>query len=990
MGESMDQRARAFYEELRALENRARAARRAAGQGYSRREVGRAVRKYGAEVSAQRVSDWLSDAAGRAKVPSPGSSEQVWALVRLWSHWAGEVPNERYWRTLLDQAQPAERGRATGPADARYAGRGEPRPASSASAVASLRTLPRDVTAFTGRNRELDRLVAAAGPARGVTVRTVDGMPGVGKTALVTRAAHLLADRFPDGQMFIRLHAHTPGQRPAEPAEVLAGLLAGVVGAAQQIPVDLESRAALWRAHLAGRRMLLVLDDAVDHAQVEPLLPAIGDCLVLVTSRRRLVAMESAAPLSLEILPQRQAAELFTRLTHRAATDSGSDADMIDEMVRLCGRLPLAISLLAGRLAHHPAWSIAQLAADFIAARDRLDELHAGDRTVAAAFELSYRDLPMDRQRLFRRIGLHPGPDIDARAAAALDDISVARARRELEALYTDHLIDEQAPGRYRPHDLVRAYARVLASRDPVEDRDRATARLLDHYQHRAEAADRHLSLSPSPSAAAFDAELTSRERALTWMHAERANLFACAAHAATTGRHARVVRLAAAMTAFLHQEGPWQQAAALQGRAVAAAAAAGDRHGQASALTALGAVRLLTNDYAAALELEESALALYRELGDRHGEARALTVRGRVLRLLNEYPAATESQRQALTLQRSLGDRHGEAEALTELGFVRYRTNDYPEAAELQARALTLYWDLGDRHGEAGVLSRLGFVRFRTGDYPAATALQDRARLIYWELGARQGEANVLTELGHIDIVSGRHAAADQPLGRALALYRDLGDRHGEADALTELGRAQASAGNHATATELLERALELLRQLGDQLHEAYVLTWLGRVRTVTGQYPEATELLRRSLSLRRELGDARGEAEALNALGDLLVESGRPDEARSRYEQASRLTAVVPNPLEEGRALEGISRCKELTGAPAEALADIRGAVAIYRRLGAAEAEPAALRLAGLTDAVRPTDPDGPPGPAASPGPLSPPDPPAEPPADDRSAHN
>ncbi|WP_329114288.1 ATP-binding protein [Streptomyces sp. NBC_01465] len=914
-------------------------------------------------MSAQRVNDWVSDTAGRAKVPSRGSSEQVWALVRLWSHWAGEVPNEPYWRALLDRAQPAERGRATAPADTRSFRDEERRPSPTAM-VSSLRMLPRDVTTFTGRNHELDRLVAAARSTRGVTVRTVDGMPGVGKTALVTRAAHLLADRFPDGQIFIRLHAHTPGQRPAEPAEVLAGLLAPIVGPAQQIPVDLDSRAALWRGHLSGRRMLLVLDDAVDHVQVEPLLPAVGDCLVLVTSRRRLIAMESATPLSLEILPQRQAVELFTRLTHRADTDSNSDAEMIDQMVRLCGRLPLAIALLAGRLAHHPAWSIAELAADFIATRDRLDELHAGDRTVAAAFELSYRDLPADRQRLFRRIGLHPGPDIDARATAALDGISLARARRELEALYTDHLIDEQAPGRYRPHDLVREYARILTTRDPAEDRERATARLLDHYQHRAEAADRHLSPAPSPlSASATDPELSSREEALTWMHAERANLFACADHAAATGEHSRVMRLASAMTAFLHQEGPWQQAADLQERAVTAATRSGDLRGQASALTALGHVRLLTNEYAAAIALEERALALYRELGDQVGEARALTELGRVLRLVNDYPAATGHQRTALALQRSLGDRHGEAEALTELGFVRYRTNDYAEAAELQEQALTLYWNLGDRHGEAGALSRLGFVRFRTGDYPAAATLQDRARLIYWELGARQGEANVLTELGHIEIVTGRHARADEPLERALALYQDLGDRHGEADALTELGRAQASAGNFAQALSLLEQALAQLRQLGDHLHEAYVLTWLGRVRTATGQHPEAAGLLRQALSLRRELGDARGEAEALNALGDLLVETADTAGARSRYEEALQLTTVVPNPLEEGRALEGLGRCHELSGALSDALTDTRAAVGVYRRLGAAEAEPAEARLARLTRAVRPPGREHPP---------------------------
>ena len=245
--------------------------------------------------------------------------------------------------------------------------------------VATMRTLPRDVTAFTGRDTELRRLIAAAAGAAGVVaIYTVDGMPGVGKTALVTRAAHLLADAFPDGQLFVNLHGHTPGQQSADPNEVLADLLACTGMAPHEIPAGVEARAERWRGRLVDKKVLLVLDDAVGHAQVEPLLPGTARCLVLVTSRRRLIALDGAQPLALDILPPDQAIELFTRLARR--TQDGSDADTIAELARLCGYLPLAIALLAGRLAHHPSWNITDFTADFADAQDRLTELAAGDR----------------------------------------------------------------------------------------------------------------------------------------------------------------------------------------------------------------------------------------------------------------------------------------------------------------------------------------------------------------------------------------------------------------------------------------------------------------------------------------------------------------------------------------------------------------------------------------------------------------------------------
>ena len=348
----------------------------------------------------------------------------------------------------------------------------------SGSAAAASRTLPRDIAAFTGRAGELERLtagLAGAAPGGGVVgICAIGGMAGIGKTTLAVHAAHRLAGRFPDGQLFLPLHGHTPGQRPVDPADALASLLLAAGVAAQAIPAGLDARAGCWRDHLAGKKILLVLDDAAGHEQVGPLLPGTAGCLVLVTSRRRLAALEDAAVLSLDTLPPAEAAVLLARLAGRP--DLGPADAGVGEITRLCGYLPLAIGMLGRQLAHHPSWTPAGLAADLAAAAvGRLELMAAENLSVAAAFDLSYRDLTAGQRRLFRRLGLHPGPDIDAYAAAALAGTSLAAARRGLEALYGQHLITEPARGRYRLHDLLREHARALAAADDPAARDAAT-----------------------------------------------------------------------------------------------------------------------------------------------------------------------------------------------------------------------------------------------------------------------------------------------------------------------------------------------------------------------------------------------------------------------------------------------------------------------------------------------------------------------------------
>src|SRR5580704_11009295 len=619
--------------------------------------------------------------------------------------------------------------------------------------AAATRTLPRDIASFTGRQHELAELAdAAAGTGGVVSIHAIGGMAGVGKTAFAVHAAHRLAGRFPAGQIFLPLHAHTPGQQPVDPADALASLLLTIGVPAAQIPADLQARTGLWRDQLASRQLLLVLDDAASSEQVRPLLPGTGGSLVLVTSRRRLTALEDASTISLDALPPGEAAGLLVRLAVRPGLSSTDPA--VREITRLCGCLPLAIGMVARQLYHHPAWTVAGLAAELAAAADRLEPLATANLSVAAAFDLSYADLTPEQQRLFRRLALHPGTDIDRYAAAAVDGTGLAAARRGLEGLYEQYLLTEPAPGRYRMHDLIREDARALASRlDPGDDRERASGRLLDYYQHAAARAQDLLARgvpAPAPGTAPADVPvLAGREQALAWVRAERTSLLACLDQATAAGQHARVIALAAALAALLSYDGPWDEAITRHATAVQAARQVGDRPGRAHALTGLGDVRRLTGDYPGAVRDLQEALGISRDLGDRPGQAVALTPLGNTRQQAGDFPGAARDLREALGICRDLGDRPGQALALTRLGHTRLMTGDFPGAARDLQEALGICRDLGDRRGQAHALTGLGDVRRLTGHHTGAARDLQEALGIYRDLGHRPGQATALTYLG-------------------------------------------------------------------------------------------------------------------------------------------------------------------------------------------------------------------------------------------------
>jgi len=715
----------------------------------------------------------------------------------------------------------AARGR--GPAADVLAARGG---GPEAFAAAATRALPRDITAFTGRQADLAQLMggidALAATGGVVGIHAVGGMAGVGKTTFAVHAAHRLAGAFPDGQFFLPLHAHTAGHRPVDPADALASLLLTAGVSAAQIPPGLDARAGRWRDQVAGKKILLLLDDAAGHEQVRPLLPGSAGSLVLVTSRRRLTALQDSTVISLDTLSPGDAAQLLARLAGRP--DLGSATGPGGEITRLCGYLPLAVGMLASQLRHHPAWSPAELAADLAAAKDRLALMHAENLSVAAAFNMSYASLTPGQQRLFRRLGLHPGADIDDYAAAALDGTDLSAARRGLEALYDQYLIAEPAQGRYRLHDLIREHARALAGHlDPDQDRDQAIARLLDYYQQTGTRADALIARQARPgstpatgAAPAAGPALAGREQALAWARAERASLLACLDHVTSTGQHARVIALTAALAGLLRRDGPWADATTRHAAAIQAARHLGDRLGQGGALNDLGVVRRLTGDYPAAARALEQALRIYHDLGDRLGQAGALNDLGDVRWMTGDYPAATLAAEQALDIYRDLGHWHGQAGVLRSLGVVWRLTGDYPAAARALEQALRIYRDLGDRLGQAGALNDLGAVRRLTGDYPAAAQALEQARDIMRDLGYRRGEAEALNERGTLHRVSGELPQAERCNQQALDLARAIASSWDEAHALAGLGRCAEAAGHATQAGVLLRQALEIFQRIG------------------------------------------------------------------------------------------------------------------------------------------------------------------------------
>jgi len=868
--------------------------------------------------------------------------------------------------------------------------------------------LPPDPRGFTGRAHELDELIALAGAAPEgtdagmVVISAIDGMGGVGKTALAVCAAHRVRDRFPDGQLFLDLHGFSTDLDPITAADALDWFLRSLGVPPKLIPEDLGERAAAYRDRLNGTRTLIVLDNAAGAAQVRPLLPEAPGCLVLITSRKQLTGLDDAYALALDVLPEADAIALLHRIAGSGRVPAHHPA--IPELIALCGQLPLAVRIIAARLRQEPSLRIEDLVVRLRDENALLDRLTGDDHNLTAVFDSSYTNLPDAEQHLFRNLGLIPGPDFDTYAAANLIDTDLRATEHLLESLLSHSLLIQQTPGRYRFHDLVRAYARTLSSDHPADADNTALDRLMDYYQHTSDSADRHLARLTRPGSAsvALDLphlsvlpDLPDRTAAVAWMRAERENLLAAIAHAAASAQPERMIALTSALAAFLQQEGHWQQAAALHQAAVTTARHHRDLVGEANALQDLSRVRLVTGDHAAAAKLFERALTLYRDLGDRLGEANTECELSRVHGMTGDFPVAISLTEHALALYQDLGDRLGEANARQDLARVHGARGDLPASTDFLKQAVALYHEVGHRHGLAGALRELASLLRLSGDFSGATDLAEQSLAEYRDLGIRQGEGNALRELSNIRELSGDLTPAADLLELALKCYRDLGDRPGEANALQDLGSLRRKTGDYEGAADVLEQALALYRDLGGRLGEANTLHVLGDLRLTTGDlstaadlleqclalfldlgtrlgeadalqslgrvrhaardYRAAADLFERSLALFRELGDPQGEADVLNRYGALVADSVGPEEAIDLFQQALLLARSLNSPIDEAHALEGTARCLAGIHGREAALADLTEAVTIYERIGVTEAVAAAAYLADLRARLR-----------------------------------
>ncbi|MEU6256233.1 BTAD domain-containing putative transcriptional regulator [Streptomyces sp. NPDC047043] len=644
--------------------------------------------------------------------------------------------------------------------------------------------LPADLAAFAGRRSELAHVAQlSAKDATGTRIAVISGMGGIGKTTLAVRWAHRAAHRFPDGQLYVNLRGFDPGGIPADPAQVLRGFLEALGVPAQRIPAGADAQAGLYRSLLARRRVLILLDNALDTEQVRPLLPGSPGCLVVVTSRDRLLGLvtaEAARPLALDRLP---AAEARESLTRRLGADRVlADPEAVEEIVTRCGGLPLALAVVATRAAAHPHFPLAAIADELRTAHGSLDAFTDADPAgdVRAVLSWSYRALSPGAARLLRLLSLHPGPDVSLPAAAAVAGEDLVAVRRLLAELTRAHLLTEHVPGRYACHDLLLTYAaeRVTAE-EGAGEREAAVRRLLDHYLHTAHAAGRVYSpfwrLHPLPAAApgAHPASFADDAAALRWYTAEARVLGAVAERADARGDHAHVWGLAWALERFMDRQGHWHDGAALQRLGLNAAVRDGHRTAQAHLHRGLARASARLERYDDARTHIRHSLDLFAELGDRLGLAHAHRSHGWLLDRLGDHEAALDAAGRALALYRALGDRAAQTSALHALGWSHVLRGEHHTAAAYFEEALGGLAGLptGTRYAEAGAWDSLGVARHHLGEHRRAIAAYQCALRLYREVGDLFSEAGALRHLGDTYLAIGDPGAARTVWERAVRL---------------------------------------------------------------------------------------------------------------------------------------------------------------------------------------------------------------------------
>ncbi|NKZ04726.1 ATP-binding protein [Actinomadura latina] len=858
------------------------------------------------------------------------------------------------------------------------------------------RQLPLDVPGFTGRRDVLDRLdalVAGEGPAPAII--TLTGMPGIGKTALAVHWAHLVADHFPDGQLFLDLRGYSK-RGPISPREALGQALRTLRVPSSRLPVEEDELAALYRSRLAGERVLIVLDDAASAQQVYPLLPGTSSCVVVVTARRKLTALVArwgARAMALDLLSPGEARDLVGEVAGRERTQREPAATA--ELVQMCARLPLALRVAAANLATRPHQSVADTV-NALAEGDRLATLAAGEdpgEAVGAAFDLSYRTLAPERRRAFRLLGLFEGSNVAPAAVGALLGTTPEAARRLLDDLETAGLVQAIGGDRYHLHELLREYAQGRALKeDSNVVRTAAVQRLSMWYLTTAQQAGRFLdryrrTIRQELTAPPVDPDPAERARHLEWFAAEQQNLTELVRQVARLHWDQLTWELSDAVydffelrrychenlevhrfgleaaqrvsnplaRFFMHHHisviyrelGQTQEALLEAATALQLSVQMEDRYGEAAVLDNMARTHLQLSDYRMALDLGKQALDIRREISDRHAEATTLDTLARGYQGLSKYDRAYECAADALEIRKEIEDLRGEAETLDNMARIYYGWGRMRESQDSTEQALKIRREIGDRHGEGETLAFLGFLYMRIGRHLKARAYAEEALRIRRKITDRQGEGHALVYLSTIRRRLGWFEEAVKAGLEALDILQELRDRHGEAEALDSISRCYRRMGVYERAREDANRSLIIRRSIGDRHGEANTLNALGLIELNAGRLGLARQAAKRSLRLCHMINDKRGIAGSLDLLSKVYLRAGLAEKALRTAERGLSLEEDVGHSYGKVVTLRNLGEILLLLHRPADAMVRVRMARDLAAQIGVQHEEIKALRV-------------------------------------------
>jgi DNA-binding SARP family transcriptional activator/tetratricopeptide (TPR) repeat protein len=770
--------------------------------------------------------------------------------------------------------------------------------------------VPLPATAFVGREEEI-RLLTDVGPDA-PRARIISGLPGVGKTRLAIEAARRLTGRFPDGLLYLEFHAHKEDQAPLNADGALRRLLemAGVRRSA--LPGGRAELAALWQQEMEARQMIIILDDVPDAGSVMPLLQQDGSCCVFITGRRRLHGIANASELALDVLPEHDAITLFSQI---AGTEKADAPDAATTAVRLCGRLPLAITLTASRLRKGVSPSAA---AEPVGGATTIRVLPAGTGEIGeqllTVLEASYKALTTGEQRLFRFLGINPCPAFTAESAAAIADVTVHAADRMITALTDRHLVEQAADGRFRLHDLLRDYAAFRGDQDtPRRDRRDAERRLLGYYLHRADRADRDLyphrkravpqPAWPSLHQSGRDSPVNSRE----WLESEWRNALKAAEYA---GRHewkrycAELVHI---LADFLDIRGYWEEAS--------------DAHSH--------------------------ALRACRDLDDQAWTARALVDLSRACQRRGLRPAALAHAQDALDIYKSIGDLRGEAAAADRLGVICYYSGKFREALAYQQEARSLYEQSSDLAGEAEAVFHCGVLCMELGRLSESLNHFRESLAIFQRSGNLHSTAKTLNSIAEVSRRQGYHRDALDAYQKALSIYQGMGARQEGATVMQNIGQIHIYKGNPERALAEFRCALATFRQIRDFPGQARAMCDFGDAYLAMDEYEQCLVYYQKAARTAEQVSNLYVRVIALRGIADSYRRSDRPEEAMRYYHDALKLAQEVEEPYQHAAILDGIAETMFRTGKPSTGRIYLRQAYDLYQVAGAIEAKSAELRL-------------------------------------------